>query len=82
MFRIIVDFFNAGTDTTATAMSWAILFLIKHPKVQEKCRAEILKVSCYGIRLMTFRFFFCFFSLVLRIFFFSSSQKEITSQTD
>ena len=79
MFRIIVDFFNAGTDTTATAMSWAILFLIKHPKVQEKCRAEILKVSCYGIRLMTFRFFFLllfFFSLVLRIFFFFFTERN------
>ena len=44
MFRVVVDFFNAGTDTTATALSWAILHLIKHPEKQEKCRAEILKV--------------------------------------
>ena len=47
MFRMIVDLFNAGTDTTATGLSWAILHLIRNPAVQEKCRAEIMQVKPY-----------------------------------
>ena len=47
MFRMIVDLFNAGTDTTATGLSWAILHLIRNPAVQDKCRAEIMQVKPY-----------------------------------
>ncbi|XP_052781694.1 cytochrome P450 2B4-like [Mya arenaria] len=43
MYRVIVDLFNAGTDTTATAMTWAVLFLMNNPKIQQRCREEILK---------------------------------------
>jgi hypothetical protein len=45
LFRLIVDLFNAGTDTTANTMSWAIIHLIKNPEVQKKCRKEILEVD-------------------------------------
>ncbi|WAR26021.1 CP2BB-like protein [Mya arenaria] len=43
MYRVIVDLFNAGTDTTATAMTWAVLFLMNNPKIQQRCRKEILQ---------------------------------------
>ncbi|XP_059429238.1 licodione synthase-like [Corylus avellana] len=38
---LIVDFFAAGTDTTAIATEWALAELINHPMVLEKARKEI-----------------------------------------
>lgn len=35
------DLFLAGTDTTATTLLWALVFLIRHPDIQEKVQAEI-----------------------------------------
>ncbi|XP_038131802.1 cytochrome P450 2J6-like [Cyprinodon tularosa] len=39
-----LDLFIAGTETTATTLQWALIFLIKYPHVQEKVHAEIDKV--------------------------------------
>uniref|UniRef100_A0A3B5QZL2 Cytochrome P450, family 2, subfamily N, polypeptide 13 n=1 Tax=Xiphophorus maculatus TaxID=8083 RepID=A0A3B5QZL2_XIPMA len=39
-----LDLFLAGTETTATTLLWALIFLIKNPDVQEKVQAEIDKV--------------------------------------
>ncbi|KAK6166912.1 hypothetical protein SNE40_023513 [Patella caerulea] len=39
--RIILDLFFAGSDTTATTLDWAFLFMILHPEVQKKCQEEI-----------------------------------------
>lgn len=44
LFQIIVDLFNAGTETTATSLGWMFLYLIKYPDVQKKVQAEIDKV--------------------------------------
>ncbi|KAL3874624.1 hypothetical protein ACJMK2_037610 [Sinanodonta woodiana] len=41
MFRVIVDLFDVGTDTTSTTLAWAILYLMTNPDVQEKCQKEI-----------------------------------------
>ncbi|PON89553.1 Cytochrome P450, E-class, group I [Trema orientale] len=41
---IIVDYFTAGTDTTAITTEWALAELINHPKVLEKAREEIDRV--------------------------------------
>ncbi|KAL3874626.1 hypothetical protein ACJMK2_037612 [Sinanodonta woodiana] len=41
MFRVIIDLFNAGTDTSSTTLVWAILFLMTNPDVQDKCQKEI-----------------------------------------
>ena len=44
LFQAIMDLFFAGTETTSTSLTWAFLFFIKHPDIQDKCRQEILKV--------------------------------------
>lgn len=38
---IILNFIIAGKDTTATALSWFIYVLCKHPAVQEKVAQEV-----------------------------------------
>ena len=44
MFTIIVELFNAGTDSTSTILAWAILYLTNNPEIQDKCRREIHQV--------------------------------------
>ena len=39
------DLITAGGETSSTTLLWAILFLIKYPDVQRKCRDEIRNVS-------------------------------------
>ncbi|KAG1714922.1 Cytochrome P450 2J6 [Nymphon striatum] len=41
---VIGDLFAAGTETSSTTISWALLFMIHHPKIQEKVQAEIDEV--------------------------------------
>lgn len=48
LFRVIIELFNAGTDTTATTVVWAIIHLIKNPEIQDKCRKEIVEVVGTG----------------------------------
>ncbi|KAM6963011.1 cytochrome P450 2J2-like [Aplochiton taeniatus] len=36
-----LDMFLAGTETTSMTLQWALIFLIKHPHIQEKVQAEI-----------------------------------------
>ncbi|KAG9282743.1 cytochrome P450 2J2 [Astyanax mexicanus] len=36
-----MDMFEAGTETLATTMRWALLFLMKFPEIQKKVQAEI-----------------------------------------
>nr|XP_060623317.1 cytochrome P450 2A5-like [Anolis sagrei ordinatus] len=38
---VIYDLFTAGTDTVATTLRWALLFMVVHPDVQEKIQEEI-----------------------------------------
>jgi len=40
----IRDFYVAGTETTATSLTWVLLFLSKHPEKQKKLQQEIDKV--------------------------------------
>ncbi|XP_028768360.1 licodione synthase [Neltuma alba] len=42
---LILDFFTAGTDTTATAVEWAISELINNPRVSKKAQEEVDKVT-------------------------------------
>ncbi|KAJ8297704.1 hypothetical protein KUTeg_024235 [Tegillarca granosa] len=42
--RTILDLFAAGTETTSSALRWAIVYLIHNPDIQEKMRQEIYSV--------------------------------------
>ncbi|XP_033477946.2 cytochrome P450 2J6-like [Epinephelus lanceolatus] len=39
-----LDLFLAGTETTATTLQWALIYLIKNPDIQHKVQAEIDRV--------------------------------------
>lgn len=39
-----MDLFAAGSETTATTLSWAVLYMILYPQVQEKIHKEIMEV--------------------------------------
>ncbi|KAE9593235.1 putative licodione synthase [Lupinus albus] len=41
---LIMDFFTAGTDTTAISTEWALVELLKHPMLLQKAREEINNV--------------------------------------
>ncbi|XP_078698204.1 cytochrome P450 2J1-like [Branchiostoma floridae x Branchiostoma belcheri] len=38
---LIADLFLAGTETTASTLNWALLYMLRHPDVQEKVQQEI-----------------------------------------
>ncbi|XP_041479097.1 cytochrome P450 2J2-like [Lytechinus variegatus] len=40
-WRVMLDLFGGGTDTTAVVTSWIILYLAVHPDVQRKVQAEL-----------------------------------------
>lgn len=44
LFRIIMELFAAGTETTGTSLDWAFLYMIINPKIQQKCYEEIKRV--------------------------------------
>ena len=39
-----MDLFGAGSETTATTLSWALLYMILYPEIQEKVHQEIDEV--------------------------------------
>lgn len=41
---VVLDLFGAGTDTTASSILWAIIYLVNNPDVQEKLRNELTEV--------------------------------------
>ncbi|XP_071113441.1 cytochrome P450 2U1-like [Haliotis cracherodii] len=41
--RVITNLFVAGTETTATTIRWALVYILNYPDVQEKCFQEILE---------------------------------------
>ena len=47
VMRIVVELFLAGTDTSSTTMTWAMLLMTAHPDIQKKCRDEIKKVITF-----------------------------------
>ena len=52
MFRIIMDLFIAGSETTSNTINWCILYMQEYPDIQKKCQNEITEVrvfSCMNI---------------------------------
>ena len=41
LINTLFDLFVAGSDTTATTLDWAILFMIQNPEVQSKVQQEL-----------------------------------------
>lgn len=44
LVNTLIDLFFAGSETTSSTLSWAILFLIGHPDVQDKVRKEVHQI--------------------------------------
>ena len=42
LVNLLFDLFAAGSDTTATTLNWAMMYMILNPDVQEKVRQELL----------------------------------------
>ena len=48
LLQAVADMFAAGTETTSTAIRWALLLFLHHPKVQERCHKEVMDVIGSG----------------------------------
>uniref|UniRef100_A0A7N8XPI4 Cytochrome P450 2K1-like n=1 Tax=Mastacembelus armatus TaxID=205130 RepID=A0A7N8XPI4_9TELE len=44
LLMTVLNLFAAGTDTTATTLRWALLLMVKYPKIQEQVREELNRV--------------------------------------
>jgi hypothetical protein len=49
VYKIIVDLFLAGGETTGTSLVWALLYMIMYPDVQSRCFNEITMVKIVKI---------------------------------
>ena len=38
---VIADLFTAGTETSATTLAWAIIYMLHHPEIQKQVQEEI-----------------------------------------
>ncbi|KAK6183231.1 hypothetical protein SNE40_010752 [Patella caerulea] len=48
VFRVTVDLFLAGSETTATSLRWVMLYWIRYPEIQERCYQNIMEVAGDG----------------------------------
>ncbi|XP_013391042.1 cytochrome P450 2C15 [Lingula anatina] len=48
VFRIIVDLYLAGTETTANTLRWSLVHMVNHPDVQKRVQQEIDQVIGQG----------------------------------
>ena len=45
IYRVIMDLFLAGSETTTSALRWCFLYFIEHPEIQTKCRQQIVETT-------------------------------------
>ncbi|XP_053383656.1 cytochrome P450 2J4-like isoform X2 [Mercenaria mercenaria] len=43
MFRVIMELFVAGSETTSNTINWCILYMQEYPDIQKKCQDEIFE---------------------------------------
>ncbi|KAL4223490.1 hypothetical protein ACF0H5_016961 [Mactra antiquata] len=48
VYKIIVDLFLAGGETTGTSLDWSLLYMMMYPDIQERCYNEIIQVTGSG----------------------------------
>ncbi|KAG8455220.1 hypothetical protein GDO86_001420, partial [Hymenochirus boettgeri] len=41
MIQLVKDLFGAGTETTATTLQWALLYMVAYPDIQKKVQEEL-----------------------------------------
>lgn len=51
MFRVIMDLFIAGSETTSNTINWCLLYMQEYPDVQKKCQ-QVIQEKC-GDRMVT-----------------------------
>lgn len=44
LIQIMNDLFSAGLETVTSTLEWAVLFLMRHPEIQEQIYQEVTKV--------------------------------------
>ncbi|XP_050002610.1 cytochrome P450 2J5-like [Alexandromys fortis] len=44
LIQVVIDLFLGGTDTTATTLSWALVYLVHHRAIQERVQQELDEV--------------------------------------
>uniref|UniRef100_A0A4W6F617 Cytochrome P450 2K1-like n=1 Tax=Lates calcarifer TaxID=8187 RepID=A0A4W6F617_LATCA len=44
LLMTVIHLFGAGTDTTATTLRWALLFMTKYPTIQDQVQEELSRV--------------------------------------
>ncbi|XP_005101694.1 cytochrome P450 2U1 [Aplysia californica] len=42
LLKLVGDLFVGGTETTATTLRWALLFLVRHPEMQQRIYEEVI----------------------------------------
>ncbi|BFZ07130.1 hypothetical protein BsWGS_10169 [Bradybaena similaris] len=42
--KVIIDLFNAGSETTSTTITWFLVYMLNYPEIQEKLYQEIKHV--------------------------------------
>uniref|UniRef100_G1TPY1 Cytochrome P450 n=1 Tax=Oryctolagus cuniculus TaxID=9986 RepID=G1TPY1_RABIT len=41
LIQVVIDLFLGGTDTTATTLRWALIYMVQHEAVQERVQQEL-----------------------------------------
>ena len=52
MYRVILEMFVAGSETTFSTLDWCFLFMAEFPEIQKKCQNEI--DECFGNKQITY----------------------------